>query len=167
MSKVLFIKANDRAVEQAVSVQLYNVFLANYKEAHPNDVVVELDLLTESLSHYNATMMNGMNKLTQGFELTAEEQKAVAVVNKYLDQFLEAEKVVFTFPLWNMTVPTVLHTYFDYLNQAGKAFLYTHERPSGLMTKKKRGCSERSRRCMLRGSKRFQKKWPLTLCFAT
>jgi FMN-dependent NADH-azoreductase len=47
-------------------------------------------------------------------------QQAAEVANKYLEQFLAADKVVFGFPMWNMTVPAVLHTYLDYLNQAGK-----------------------------------------------
>ncbi|OPA77721.1 FMN-dependent NADH-azoreductase [Paenibacillus selenitireducens] len=137
MTKVLFVKANDRAAEQAVSVQLYNAFLANYKEAHPTDEVIELDLFAENLPYYNATMINGMFKLAKGFELTAEEQQAASTVNKYLDQFLAADKVVFAFPLWNMAVPAVLHTYFDYLSQAGKTFSYTAEGPVGLVTEKK------------------------------
>ncbi len=53
-------------------------------------------------------------------ELTAEEEKAVATVDQYLNQFLEADKVVFAFPLWNFTVPAPLITYISYLSQAGK-----------------------------------------------
>ncbi|MGR5874698.1 NAD(P)H-dependent oxidoreductase [Bacillus pacificus] len=34
--------------------------------------------------------------------------------------FLEADKVVFAFPLWNFTVPAPLITYISYLSQAGK-----------------------------------------------
>ncbi|GAA3321407.1 hypothetical protein GCM10020331_037120 [Ectobacillus funiculus] len=63
-----------------------------------------------------------MFKLGKGLELTAEEQAAANLVNKYLNQFLAADKVVFAFPLWNFTVPAVLHTYLDYLSQAGKNF---------------------------------------------
>lgn len=34
-------------------------------------------------------------------------------------------------------MPAVLHTYFDYLNQAGKTFKYTPEGPVGLLGDKK------------------------------
>ncbi|RAL22580.1 FMN-dependent NADH-azoreductase [Thermoflavimicrobium daqui] len=137
MNKVLFVKANSRPAEQAVSVQMYNAFLEAYKAAHPEDQVVELDLFAENLPYYSIDMINGMYKLAQGFELTSEEQKATATVNQYLDQFLGADKVVFAFPLWNFTVPAVLHTYLDYLSQAGKTFKYTQEGPVGLVTDKK------------------------------
>ena len=69
--------------------------------------------------------------------VTVEEQVSVNTVNKYLEQFLAADKVVFAFPLWNFTVPAVLHNYMDYLSQTGKTFKYTAEGPVGLAGDKK------------------------------
>lgn len=137
MSTVLFVKANDRAIEQAVSVQLYQAFLDSYKKSHPEDTVIELDLFQEELPYMNADMINGNFKASRGLELTPAEQAAAEVSGKYIDQFLAADKVVFGFPLWNFTVPAVLHTYIDYLSQAGKTFKYTAEGPVGLISDKK------------------------------
>lgn len=137
MTTVLFVKANNRPANQAVSVKLYEAFLASYKESHPNDTVVELDLYNEELPYVGVDMINGTFKANRGLDLTAEEAKAVAVADKYLDQFLTADKVVFGFPLWNLTIPAVLHTYIDYLNRAGKTFKYTPEGPVGLIGDKK------------------------------
>ncbi|WP_339314354.1 FMN-dependent NADH-azoreductase [Paenibacillus sp. FSL R10-2734] len=137
MSKVLFIKANNRPAEQSVSVKLYNEFLENYKLNNPEDEITELDLFAEQLPYYDNTLITAMYKAAQGYELTAEEVAGAAIVNKYLEQFIAADKVVFGFPLWNMTVPAVLHTYVDYLCQAGKTFSYTAEGPVGLLTGKK------------------------------
>jgi FMN-dependent NADH-azoreductase len=137
MSTVLFVKANDRAIEQAVSVKLYQAFLDSYKQSHPEDTVVELDLFQETLPYLNANMINGSFKAARGYDLTPEEQAAVAVKSKYLEQFLAADKVVFGFPLWNLTIPAVLHTYIDYIYEAGKTFKYTAEGPVGLIPDKK------------------------------
>ncbi|MBD2867447.1 FMN-dependent NADH-azoreductase [Paenibacillus arenilitoris] len=137
MSTVLFVKANDRAIEQAVSVKLYHAFLDSYKASHPQDTIIELDLFQEELPYMNADMINGNFKAARGYDLTPEEQSAVTVSSKYIDQFLAADKVVFAFPLWNFTVPAVLHTYIDYLTQAGKTFSYTSEGPVGLIPDKK------------------------------
>ncbi|MGE7882868.1 FMN-dependent NADH-azoreductase [Bacillus sp. NPDC094077] len=137
MTTVLFVKANNRPADQAVSVKLYEAFLASYKESHPNDTVVELDLYKEELPYVGVDMINGTFKASRGFDITAEEAKAVSVADKYLDQFLAADKVVFGFPLWNLTIPAVLHTYIDYLNRAGKTFKYTPEGPVGLIGDKK------------------------------
>jgi len=137
MSKVLLIKANDRPLEQAVSVKLYQAFADSYKETHPHDDVTELDLFAENLPYYGNDLLTAMFKAGKGMELTAEEQKGAELVNKYLNQFIEADKVVIAFPMWNFTVPAVLHTYFDYLSQAGKTFRYTANGPEGLLGDKK------------------------------
>lgn len=137
MAKVLFVKANNRPIEQSVSVKLYHTFLDSYKESHPNDEIVELDLFAENLPYYDNTIITGIYKEAQGIEATPEEEQAAATVSIYLTQFLESDKVVFAFPLWNMTVPAVLHTYIDYLSQAGKTFKYTANGVVGLVTDKK------------------------------
>lgn len=137
MSTVLFVKANDRGIEQAVSVKLYQAFLDSYKKSHPEDTVIELDLFKEELPYMNADMINGNFKASRGYDLTPEEQAAVDVSGKYIDQFLAADKVVFGFPLWNLTIPAVLHTYIDYIYQAGKTFKYTEQGPVGLIPDKK------------------------------
>lgn len=137
MANVLFIKANSRPIEQAVSVQLVQAFLDSYKESHPEDHIIELDLFKENLPYYDTDKINGMFKLAKGIELTPDEKEATDLVNKYLNQFLSADKVVFAFPLWNFTVPAVLHTYLDYLGQAGKTFRYAPEGPIGLLPEKK------------------------------
>ncbi|MCD8511699.1 MAG: FMN-dependent NADH-azoreductase [Bacillus sp. (in: Bacteria)] len=137
MSNVLFIKANSRPKEQSVSIQMYHTFLEKYKEANPEVTITELDLFKENLPYYGTDMINGMFKLSKGMELTATEKEATSLVNHYLEQFLDADKIMIAFPLWNFTVPAVLHTYFDYLAQAGKTFRYTQEGPVGLLGDKK------------------------------
>ncbi|MFD2679759.1 FMN-dependent NADH-azoreductase [Bacillus seohaeanensis] len=137
MAKVLFIKANSRPIEQAVSVKLYHTFLDSYRESHPEDTIIELDLFEENLPYYDTDKINGMYKLANGIELTSSEKEATDIVNKYLNQFLEADKVVMAFPLWNFTIPAPLHTYLDYMGQAGKTFRYTAEGPVGLLPDKK------------------------------
>jgi FMN-dependent NADH-azoreductase len=137
MATVLFIKANSRPIEQAVSVQMYQSFLESYKENHPEDHIIELDVFKENLPYYDTDKINGMFKLAKNLELTPEEKKATELVNKYLNQFLSVDKVVFAFPLWNFAVPAALHTYLDYIGQVGKTFSYTAEGPVGLLSDKK------------------------------
>lgn len=137
MSKILFIKANNRPSDQAISVKMYDAFVKSYREHHPNEEFIELDLFQEHLPYLDNVMLTGIFKASQGYEITAEEKTFVEIADKYLDQFLAAEKIVFAFPLWNETVPAVLHTYIDYLNRAGKTFRYTAEGAIGLAAGKK------------------------------
>ncbi|WP_350299856.1 FMN-dependent NADH-azoreductase [Peribacillus frigoritolerans] len=137
MTKVLFVKVNDRPAEQAISSKMYDTFLQAYKETHRTDEVTELDLFKEELPYYGNTAIAGLYKRNQGLELTAEEENAAKLVDTYLNQFLAMDKVVFAFPLWNSTVPAPLITYLSYLAQAGKMFNYTAEGPVGYAGDKK------------------------------
>lgn len=134
MTTVLFVKANNRPAEESVTVKLYETFLDSYKKSHPDDTVIELDLYNEELPYIGVDLVNATFR---GGDLTEKEAKALEIADKYLNQFIEADKVVFGFPLWNLTIPAVLHTYIDYLNRAGKTFKYTLEGPVGLLENKK------------------------------
>jgi FMN-dependent NADH-azoreductase len=137
MTKVLFVKVNDRPADQAVSSKMYDTFLQAYKETHRADEVTELDLFKEELPYYGNTAITGLYKRNQGLELTAEEEYAAELVDQYLNQFMAMDKVVFAFPLWNSTVPAPLITYLSYLAQAGIMFNYTAEGPVGYAGDKK------------------------------
>ncbi|QGQ94603.1 FMN-dependent NADH-azoreductase [Paenibacillus psychroresistens] len=137
MSSILFVKANNRPVEYAVSVKLYEAFLENYKEAHPDDDIVELDLYQEHLPYLDTNLISGAFKLGRGMGLTAEEKLITDIATRFIDQFLAADKIIIGFPLWNLTVPAVLHTYLDYLNRAGTTFKYTPQGAVGLVLGKK------------------------------
>ncbi|MFD0586579.1 FMN-dependent NADH-azoreductase [Paenibacillus sp. GCM10027627] len=132
MSQVLFIKANDRPSEQSVSAQMYDEFLKGYKEANPEAQLVELNLFAENLPYFDNAMMTGLYKEANGMELTSEEKELTATANRYLDQFMAADKIVIAFPLWNFTIPAQLLTYLFYISQAGKTFKYTEQGPVGL-----------------------------------
>lgn len=137
MSTVLFVKANNRPIEQAVSVQLYDSFIKAYIDSHPEDTIIELDLFHENLPYFDGQMLSGIFKAAQGLELSPKEAELKETADRYLDQFLSVDKIVFGFPLWNLTVPAVLHTYIDYLSRAGKTFKYTAQGPIGLAGDKK------------------------------
>ncbi|PEE07365.1 azoreductase [Bacillus pseudomycoides] len=83
MTTVLFVKANNRPANQSVSVKLYEAFLASYKESHPNDTVVELDLYKEELPYVGVDMINGTFKASRGLDLTTEEAKAVKLASTF------------------------------------------------------------------------------------
>ncbi|MGJ8729330.1 FMN-dependent NADH-azoreductase [Listeria aquatica] len=137
MSNVLFIKANGRPAESSVSVTLYENFLESYKTSHPNDQVTEVNLFEVDLPYYDGVMMNGLHKEVAGEPLSSEEKRLADIANGYLNQFLQADKVVMAFPLWNFSIPAQFLTYLFYLNQAGKTFKYTPEGPVGLVGDKK------------------------------
>lgn len=59
--------------------------------------MIELDLHKENLPYLGRDMINGTFKAGQGMEMTEEEKKQAAIADKYLNQFVKADKVVFAF----------------------------------------------------------------------
>ncbi|PTM58714.1 FMN-dependent NADH-azoreductase [Desmospora activa] len=137
MTATLFVKANNRPSDQSVSVRLYDAFLNSYRESHPNEPMVELDLYAERLPYLGADMIHANYKSAQKIALTLKEKTLSDIANKHLQQFIAADKVVIAFPLWNLTVPAVLHTYLDYMHRPGQTFKYTEEGHVGLLSDKK------------------------------
>jgi len=135
MTTTLFIKANNR--QGAVTSRLYDAFFNSYREAHPNGTVVEVDLYRERIPLLDDIMISGNFKSAMGMELTEEEQAVRDIVNRHLEQFLAADKLVFAFPLWNLTVPAVLHAYLDCMHHPRKTFKYTEQGLVGLLGDKK------------------------------
>jgi FMN-dependent NADH-azoreductase len=137
MANVLLINANDRPADQAVSSAMYETFLKTYKETNPDDIITELNLFGAYIPNYGNAAISGVYKRNQGFGLSAAENGAANLVEQYINQFMEADKIVIAFPLWNFTVPAPLVNYISYLAQAGKTFKYTSEGAIGLVKGKK------------------------------
>jgi FMN-dependent NADH-azoreductase len=135
MTTTLFVKANNR--QGSVTGQLYDAFLESYRTKHSNDLVFEVDLYKETLPYLGDVMISGNFKSAQGMELTSEEKEIHDIVTKHLEQFITAEKIVIAFPLWNLTIPGVLHSYLDYMHHPRKTFKYTAEGLVGLLPNKK------------------------------
>ncbi|MCK0471690.1 FMN-dependent NADH-azoreductase [Halalkalibacter sp. APA_J-10(15)] len=137
MNTVLFVKANDRPMESSVSVKMYEQFLLSYKESHPNDTITEIDLYEVPLPYLGNKVIDAGNKAAKGLTMTTEERTLHRFVSSKLEQFISADKIVFAFPLWNLSAPAVLHSYLDYMHHPGKTFSYSEEGATGLLTDKK------------------------------
>lgn len=140
MAQVLYITAHPHNETQSYSMAVGKAFIDTYKEVHPNDTIVPLDLYKENIPHIDADVFSGWGKLQSGqsFDaLSAEEQEKVRRLNEISDQFIAADKYVFVTPLWNLSYPPVMKAYIDSVAVAGKTFKYTEKGPIGLLTDKK------------------------------
>ena len=124
MSKILYIKANPKSRESSRTYQISDRFIEVYKENHPNDEIITLDLYAEGIKFLNEEDVN-LHRPTPG------EGKDHPVL-KYAYQFLEADKYVFAEPLWNLSIPAILKAYIDYICVTGITFKYTEQGPVGL-----------------------------------
>lgn len=140
MAKVLYITAHPHDETQSYSMAVGKAFIDTYKEAHPNDEVIHLDLYKENIPHIDADVFSGWGKLRSGQafdQLTTDEKAKVSRLNELSDQFVAADKYVFVTPMWNFSFPPIMKAYLDSVAVAGKTFKYTENGPVGLLPGKK------------------------------
>ncbi|WP_071394673.1 FMN-dependent NADH-azoreductase [Bacillus tuaregi] len=140
MTKLLYITAHPHDDTQSFSMAAGKAFIETYKEVHPKDEVVHLDLYKENIPQIDTDVFSGWGKLQsgKGFEELSNEEKAkVGRLNELSDQFVTGDKFVFVTPLWNLSFPPVVKAYIDSIAVAGKTFKYTENGSVGLLTDKK------------------------------
>ena len=140
MATVLYITAHPHDETQSYSMAVGKAFIDTYREANPNDEVVNVDLYKENIPQIDVDVFSGWGKLQSGKgfdDLSSEEKAKVSRLSELCEQFIAADKYVFVTPLWNFSFPPVMKAYFDSISVAGKTFNYTEQGPVGLLTDKK------------------------------
>jgi len=140
MKKLLYITANPNAVENSFGLSVGEAFIEEYKSVNPTHEVVHFDLFKENVPAIDGSVLDAWGKLGNGVdfaELSAEQQQALAAMNKNLDLFMGADEYVFVTPLWNLSFPSVVKNFIDNFTIAGKTFKYTENGPKGLLENKK------------------------------
>ena len=130
MSKVLYIKANVKPAGASRSFTVSDEFIEAYKQSHPEDEIITLDLYKEDISFLTGEDVQSV------FGPKTEESKSHPIL-KYAYQFLEADKYVVSAPFWNLGFPAILKAYMDYICVTGITFKYTENGPVGLCENKK------------------------------
>lgn len=137
MSKVLYVTANPKSVDQSYGLRLGKYFIEQVKNKNVNVIIEHVDLFKADIPFVDAEVLSGREKLASNESLTAEEAAKIGRIDQILDQFLSADSIVFVTPLWNFTVPAYMKAYLDCLCLAGKTFKYKYNGVTGLLTGKK------------------------------
>jgi len=129
MSTLLYVHANPKPQGMSRTIRISHAFVEAYKESHPNDTVIDLDLYKEDIGF-----------LTEESVLLHNVQPGEGRDHpqlKYAYQFLEADKVVIAAPFWNLSFPAIIKAYMDYVTVSGITFAYTPQGPVGQCQGKK------------------------------
>jgi len=140
MSNVLYITAHPLSEEESLSMAVGKEFIEVYKQTHPEDEVVHLDLYKADIPYLDADVFNGWKKLRSHssiHDLSTDERLKVGRLAELGGQFLLADKYIFVTPMWNFSVPAIMKTYIDAITVSGKTFKYTKEGAKGLLEGKK------------------------------
>ena len=126
--RVLYIKANPKEIKDSVSNQIAEKFIERYIKANPEDTVDELDLYKENWPHLDKEALDN-------YKDEAGLLKTTAI------HFASYDKYIFSTPMWNLGIPSILKAYFDYVVVSGVTFKYNKWGiPLGLLKNKKAIC---------------------------
>lgn len=140
MSTLLCVIAHPLDATKSASVAAASEFLSSYRDAHPSDEVLYLDLYRMDIPLLDKDVFSGWEKLNSGCsldQLSSEERRKVVQLQALVDQFVTADKYVFVTPLWNFSYPPLMKAYIDAVSVPGKTFKYTSHGPVGLLKDKK------------------------------
>lgn len=121
MANVLHIKASPRE-ERSKSNQVASAFLQQYVRVHPQDKIYTVDVFQEKLPAFDRLAVQAKYAILHGQPHTDEEQTAWSTVEKVIHQFKQADKYLFSLPMWNFGIPYRLKQYIDIVVQPGYTF---------------------------------------------
>ena len=130
MSKVLYIKANIKPEGQSRTFKISDKFIEEYKKQNPEDEIITLDLYKENINFLNGEDLEAV------YGPKNDNSKNHPVL-KYAYEFAEADKYIISAPMWNLSTPSILNAYMDYVSATGITFKYTERGPVGLCNGKK------------------------------
>lgn len=130
MSTILYIKANSKPEGASRTFRVSDSFVQEYRQTHPNDNIVTLDLYRENINFLSFDDINTV------FGPKNEDSRNNKIL-KYAYQFAEADKYIIAEPMWNLGIPAILKAYIDYISVSGITFKYTEHGAVGLLEGKK------------------------------
>lgn len=121
MAKLIYVKASPRK-DRSHSSRVAKQFVDAYRAAHAKDTIEELDLWNMDLPPFDGDTIDAKYAVMHQKPQTEGQQKAWNRVITMFQQFANADKYLFSIPMWNFSIPYRLKHYIDILTQPGLAF---------------------------------------------
>lgn len=134
MSTVLHINSSVRK-QDSVSRLLTSEFIAQWKTANPQDVVMERDLALDPAPHLTEQVL-GAVFIPQDQRSPSQAQDA-QLADALIAELMAADVIVLGAPMYNFSVSSSLKAWIDHVARAGTTFKYTESGPVGLLSGKK------------------------------
>ncbi|MBN1333376.1 MAG: NAD(P)H-dependent oxidoreductase [Synergistales bacterium] len=139
MSTVLHIESSPRKIRSR-SIKVARVFLQEYTKYHPSDEIVTLDIWDTVLPEVNGDTLDSKYAILHGKEKTVKQIEAWGAVERVISHFLDADKYIFSLPMWNFGIPYKLKHFFDVIIQPGYTFSFSPEEGYKGLVKSKHAC---------------------------
>lgn len=116
------------------SRKLADYFEKNWKMANPNGKVIYRDLAKEQIPHINSKTIEGF--YTPSNLLTNETKQATALSDQLIGELKNANEILISSPLYNLSTPSNLKAYIDQVVRIGHTFNTNEEGYYGLLKNK-------------------------------
>ena len=134
MGTLLHIDSSPRG-ENSSSRLLAGTFTAAWKEIHPDDKVIYRDLRNTSIPHITEEWIAA--DFTPRVALTAGQRQVLGLSDILVDEFLAADRCLYSVPMYNFGIPSSFKAYIDNLVRFGRTFISEQGCYQGLAKEKK------------------------------
>jgi FMN-dependent NADH-azoreductase len=119
MTHIFHIDASPRG-DRSISRTLAKEFISNWQAAHPTDTVTYRDLGHHPVPFVTEAWIAGA--FTPPEQHSPESMEAMRVSNELVDEFLAADRYVFSIPMYNFSIPANFKAYLDQIVRVGRTF---------------------------------------------
>ncbi|NBV42732.1 FMN-dependent NADH-azoreductase [bacterium] len=117
----------DRSVSKQLSQKLVNTI----KQLHPDVQITTHNFGESPLPHLSPLTLQAF--FTPADQRSPDHSAAIALSDRMVTEFLNADIVVIGAPMWNLNIPSALKAWIDHIVRAGLTFTYTSEGAQGLV----------------------------------
>ncbi|MGL4620335.1 MAG: FMN-dependent NADH-azoreductase [Chroococcidiopsis sp.] len=134
MANILHIDSSPRG-NRSKSRQLAKKFIVAWQDLHPDDAIAYRDLRQTPVPHVTEDWIAAV--FTPPEALTPEMAQVLKFSDELVDEFLAAERCVFSVPMYNFSIPSNFKAYIDQIVRVGRTFTEEDGQVKGLANGKK------------------------------
>lgn len=134
MARILHIDSSPRG-DRSKSRQLAKEFITAWQGLHPDDAITYRDLRQTPVPHITEEWIAA--GFTPPEALTPEMADILRFSDELVDEFLAAERCVFSVPMHNFSIPSNFKAYIDQVIRVGRTFTFENGQVEGLAKDKK------------------------------
>lgn len=134
MASILHIDSSPRG-DRSKSRKLAKEFIVAWQDLHPDDVITYRDLRQTPVPHVTENWIAAAFIAPEA--LTLEMAELLKFSDELVNEFLAADRCVFSVPMYNFSIPSNFKAYIDQVVRVDRTFTEEDGQVKGLATGKK------------------------------
>ena len=134
MTNILHIDSSPRG-DRSKSRLLAREFMTKWQVLHPEEAIIYRDLRESPIPHVTEAWIAA--DYTPQSAKTLEMTHILQFSDELVDEFLAADRCIFSVPMYNFSIPSAFKAYIDYIVRVGRTFSVIDGEFKGLVEGKK------------------------------